>query len=79
MWATTRLFAHFRDSRFKVENREIPAETTVGEIVDSLDIEKVPVANSSIFMLLIRRLQHDRQKTMRSLIKLHESNRKHSI
>ena len=40
MQVTIKLFAHFRDSRFKVENREIPAETTVGEIVDSLGIEK---------------------------------------
>ncbi len=41
--------------------------------------QKVPVAYNSIFMLTIRRLKHDRLKTLRSLIKLHESNRKHSL
>ena len=40
MRITVKLFAHFRDSRFKVENRDIPDGTTVGDIVDSLGIER---------------------------------------
>ncbi len=43
MRVTIKLFAHFRDSRFKVENREIPAGTTVGEIIDSLGIDREEV------------------------------------
>lgn len=40
MEITVKLFAHFREQRFKVEPREITPGTTVGEIVDSLGIPR---------------------------------------
>lgn len=38
MQVTVKLFAFFRDGRFKEEGREYPPGTTVGDIVDSLGI-----------------------------------------
>ena len=38
MQVTVKLFAFFRDGRFKEEGREYPPGTTVGDIVDDLDI-----------------------------------------
>jgi molybdopterin converting factor small subunit len=38
MQVTVRLFAFFRDGRFKEEGREYPPGTSVGEIVDGLGI-----------------------------------------
>jgi molybdopterin converting factor small subunit len=40
---TVKLFAYFRDNRFKIEEREIGEETTVGDIVDSLGIDREEV------------------------------------
>ena len=38
MQVTVKLFAFFRDGRFKEEGREYPPGTTVGAIVDDLGI-----------------------------------------
>lgn len=38
MRVTVKLFAFFRDGRFKEEGREYPAGTMVGDIVDELGI-----------------------------------------
>lgn len=43
MRITVKLFAFFRDNRFKVEQREIGEGTTVGDIVDSLHIDREEV------------------------------------
>ena len=40
MKVTIKLFAYFRDSRFKIEDRELKDGTTVGNIVDSLHIDR---------------------------------------
>ncbi len=46
MKVTIKLFAYFRDSRFKIEDWDIKEGTTVGNIVDSLHIvrEEIGVA-----------------------------------
>ncbi len=43
MKITVKLFAYFRDNRFKIEEREISEGTTVGDIVDALDIDREEV------------------------------------
>jgi molybdopterin synthase sulfur carrier subunit len=43
MKITVKLFAYFRDNRFKIEEREIGESTTVGDIVDSLNIDREEV------------------------------------
>lgn len=43
MKITVKLFAYFRDNRFKVEEREINENTTVGDIVDDLKIDREEV------------------------------------
>jgi molybdopterin converting factor small subunit len=43
MALTVKLFANFRDGRFKEEAREFPAGTTVGAIVDGLGIGRPEV------------------------------------
>lgn len=40
---TVKLFAYFRDNRFKIEQRKINEGTTVGDIVDSLGIDREEV------------------------------------
>lgn len=40
---TVKLFAYFRDNRFKQEEREIDEATTVGDIVDALGIDRQEV------------------------------------
>lgn len=40
MQLTVKLFAYFRDNRFAVEVREYPADTTVGKIIDQLEIDR---------------------------------------
>lgn len=39
MKITVKLFAVFRNDRFKIEDREYPNNTTVGDVLASLDIE----------------------------------------
>ncbi len=48
MKVTVKLFAYFRDSRFKTENRELEEGTTVGDIVDSLHIGRDEVGVAMI-------------------------------
>jgi len=40
---TIKLFAFFRESRFKIENRDLEKGTTVGNIVDVLGINREEV------------------------------------
>ena len=40
MKLTVKLFAYFRDNRFVAEVQEYPDGTTIGEIVDQLDIDR---------------------------------------
>lgn len=44
MIVTIKLFATFRDGRFKVENRELPKESRVIDILSSLKIAADEVA-----------------------------------
>lgn len=39
MKITVKLFAIFRNDRFKIEDREYPNESTVGDVLTSLDID----------------------------------------
>jgi len=43
MHITVKLFAYFRDNRFKIEQRVIREGTTVGDIVDALGIDREEV------------------------------------
>lgn len=43
MKITLKLFAYFRDNRFKIMEKEISDGTTVGDIVDSLGIDREEV------------------------------------
>ena len=43
MKITVKLFAYFRDNRFIIEEWDIKQATTVGSIVDSLDIDREEV------------------------------------
>ena len=42
---TVKLFAHYRENKFKVQNRTYPEGTTVRDVIDDtgIDIEKFPV------------------------------------
>jgi len=48
MKVTVKLFAYFRDSRFKIEVRELKIGTTVGNVVDSLHIEREEIGVAMI-------------------------------
>lgn len=43
MKITVKLFAYFRDNRFSIEEWDIESNTTVGNIVDSLHIDREEV------------------------------------
>lgn len=43
MKLTIKLFAYFRDGRFKIAEQEVGDTTTVGDIVDSFDIDREEV------------------------------------
>ena len=43
MKITVKLFAYFRDNRFKIREDDITPGTTVGDIVDSLGIDREEV------------------------------------
>ena len=55
---TVKLFAYFRDNRFKIEEREIGEGTTVGDIVDSVGIDRQEVG---VLMINSRHAVFDRQ------------------
>ncbi len=40
MKVTVKLFATFRNGRFEIEDREYPEGTTVGTVVDGLDLSR---------------------------------------
>ncbi|HSO09386.1 MAG TPA: MoaD/ThiS family protein [Desulfoprunum sp.] len=56
MQVTVKLFAFFRDGRFKEEGREYPAGTMVGDIVDELGIGRDEVG-----VVMINSLQRSLQ------------------
>jgi len=56
MQVTIRLFAYFRDNRFKEEGRELPEGTTVGQVVDDLGIDREEVG---VLMLNSRHTQFE--------------------
>jgi len=56
MIITVKLFAYFRDDRFKIEQREIDSKTTVGDIVDSLGIDREEVG---VLMINSRHTEFD--------------------
>ena len=58
MKITVKLFAYFRDNRFKIEEREIGEGTTVGDIVDSLGIDRDEVG---VLMINSRHTKFDNQ------------------
>ena len=43
MKISVKLFAYFRDNRFKIAEKEIDEHTTVGDVVDSLGIDRQEV------------------------------------
>ncbi len=43
MRITVKLFAYFRENRFREEKRDIPSPTTVADIVDALGIDQTEV------------------------------------
>ncbi len=43
MKITVKLFAYFRDDRFKEQGKQLPAPTAVGQIVDDLGIDREEV------------------------------------
>lgn len=43
MQVKIKLFAYFRDNRFREEDRELAAHTQVGDIVDGLGIDREEV------------------------------------
>ncbi|MBW2478167.1 MAG: MoaD/ThiS family protein [Deltaproteobacteria bacterium] len=45
---TIKLFATFREGRFNIKEKQVPAETTVGQIVDEL---KIPVNELGIVLV----------------------------
>lgn len=40
MLITIKLFATFREGRFKIEDREVPEGTTISDVLRSLDISE---------------------------------------
>lgn len=40
MLITIKLFATFREGRFKIEEREVPEGTTIADVLRSLDIDE---------------------------------------
>jgi molybdopterin converting factor small subunit len=40
MIVTVKLFAYFRENRFSIEEQNLPEQTTVGDVVDSLGIDR---------------------------------------
>lgn len=43
MQVTIKLFAYFRESRFNIENRDLEEGTTVGDVVDMVNIDRKEV------------------------------------
>ena len=58
MKITIKLFAYFRENRFKLEEREVGEDTTVGDIVDTLKIDREEVG---VLMINSRHTKFDNQ------------------
>jgi len=58
MIITVKLFAYFRDNRFKIEEREVGEDITVGSIVDDLNIDRDEVG---VLMINSRHTKFDSQ------------------
>lgn len=56
MKITVKLFAYFRDNRFKIEEWDVDSDTSVGSIVDSLDIDREEVG---VLMINSRHTEFD--------------------
>lgn len=56
MKITVKLFAYFRDNRFNIEEWDVDSETSVGSIVDSLDIDREEVG---VLMINSRHTEFD--------------------
>lgn len=56
MQVQIKLFAFFREGRFKEENRELPENTMVGQVVDDLGIDREEVG---VLMTNSRHCQFD--------------------
>ena len=56
MQVTVKLFAFFREGRFKKEDRELSETTLVGQVVDDLDIDREEVG---VLMLNSRHCRFD--------------------
>jgi molybdopterin converting factor small subunit len=57
MRVTVKLFASFRSGRTPIEERELPAETTIADVVNDLDI---PFGELGIIMVNSRHARLDR-------------------
>jgi len=57
MKVTVKLFATFRAGRFDVETRDYPAGTTVGQVVEQLDL---PMEKLGILMINSRHVDLER-------------------
>ncbi len=55
---TIKLFAQYREGRFKVDKRSYPAGTTTGDIVKDLDIDEEKLA-VGVFMANGRHVKND--------------------
>ena len=55
---TVKLFASFRTGRFDIENRDYPAETTVADVADSLNLQQ---SELGIMMINNRHVKLERQ------------------
>ncbi len=56
MRITVKLFAYFRDNRFRVEERDYPEGTTVSDIISNLDI---PIDEVGVSMINSRHCSLD--------------------
>jgi len=48
MQVTVKLFAYFRDNRFAVEVREYSEQTTAGDVIDELGIDREEIGITMI-------------------------------
>lgn len=56
MTVTVKLFATFRDGRFKEERRNYPEQTTIGQIIEQLEL---PEAELGAILLNARHVEKD--------------------
>lgn len=56
MTVTVKLFATFREGRFKVERRSYPEQTTIGEVIQQLEL---PEDQLGAILLNARHVEQD--------------------